>query len=389
MANTTIDNFTVKAVIRAKRIKKNGKTPVLIRVKLGKTNKYYPAGMEIEPKRFNLETGLLVQKYTGANIVNTELINRINEIERFLTKSDNRSFYKLDAFLIGKESITFNDFAKEFLKAHALRYSKGYIKGLQTSLNAFNSFAPNIRLKDIDKLLLTKYKNHLLENISPNTVHNRFKFLKLVLKSADENEVFVNRLHEFVIKQVKTKREFLESNELYKIELYMNKSTTPIKGRRVALWFLIACETGLRYGDLSKNINNIINKKEIPDNVLFHYAEKTGSANPIPLSQKAKDLLQLLLEPDFCVNMYSLTNYNAYLKAMAIVCGIDKRITTHTARHTCATLLLEQNVPIEAISGLLGHTSLKTTQIYMKIRNKYLEAEISKLDERRTSIDKL
>jgi len=384
MGISAIDNFTVKAVIRAKRLKKNGKTPVLIRVKIGDTNKYYTAGMDIDPKRFNLDTGLLIQKHPGANIVNSELIQRITSIENFLSKAENRSFYKLDGYLKGNQNLRFNEYAQEFLKGHALQFSANYIKGLHTSLNAFNAFAPNINLKDIDKKLLTQYKNHLLETISLNTVHNRFKFLKLVLKAADQNDVFENRLHEFVIKQTKTQREFLEPEELARIKKYMQNDRIPKKGRRVALWFLIACETGLRYGDLSKNINNIVLRNEIPDGVLFQYAEKTGKANPIPLTKQAREYLHLLLTPDYNVKMYSLVNYNAYLKAVAITCSIEKRITTHTARHTCATLLLEQGVPIEAISGLLGHSDLKTTQIYMKIRNKYLENEISKLDERRS-----
>ena len=208
MGISAIDNFTVKAVIRTKRLKKKRKTPVLIRVKIGDTNKYYTAGMDIDLKRFNLDTGILIQKHPGANIVNSELIQRITSIENFLSKAENRSFYKLGGYLKGNQNLRFNEYAQEFLKGHALQFSANYIKGLHTSLNAFNAFAPNINLKDFDKKLLTQYKNHLLQTISLNTVYNRFKFLKLVLKAADQNDVFENRLHEFVIKQTKMQREF-------------------------------------------------------------------------------------------------------------------------------------------------------------------------------------
>ena len=58
---------------------------------------------------------------------------------------------------------------------------------------------------------------------------------------------------------------------------------------------------------------------------------------------------------------------NAYLKEVATVCGLDKHLTMHLARHTFATYLLTKNVPIESVSKLLGHKSLKTTQIYAKV----------------------
>ncbi|WP_229249124.1 tyrosine-type recombinase/integrase [Dyadobacter sandarakinus] len=59
---------------------------------------------------------------------------------------------------------------------------------------------------------------------------------------------------------------------------------------------------------------------------------------------------------------------NDYLKEIAVVCGIDKVLTSHVARHTFATTITLQNgVPIESVSKMLGHTNIRTTQIYAKI----------------------
>ena len=58
---------------------------------------------------------------------------------------------------------------------------------------------------------------------------------------------------------------------------------------------------------------------------------------------------------------------NSYLKEIADVCGIQKNLSTHIARHTCATLLIHQGVPITTVQKLLGHTSVKTTEIYSEI----------------------
>lgn len=63
---------------------------------------------------------------------------------------------------------------------------------------------------------------------------------------------------------------------------------------------------------------------------------------------------------------------NAYLKEIADLCGIKKRLSYHLARHTFATMSLSKGVPIESVSKMLGHTNIKTTQIYARITNKKL-----------------
>jgi site-specific recombinase XerD len=80
--------------------------------------------------------------------------------------------------------------------------------------------------------------------------------------------------------------------------------------------------------------------------------------------------------------VYSNQKYNAYLKEIASVCGIKKNLTTHLARHTFATTVtLSKGVPIESVSKMLGHRSLKTTQIYAKVLDEKVEKDMEKLQE--------
>jgi site-specific recombinase XerD len=77
-----------------------------------------------------------------------------------------------------------------------------------------------------------------------------------------------------------------------------------------------------------------------------------------------------------------LTNqcYNAYLKEIATICGIKKKITSHIARHTFATTItLTNGVPIETVSAMLGHSSIKTTQIYAKVVEKKVSEDMQLL----------
>jgi site-specific recombinase XerD len=75
--------------------------------------------------------------------------------------------------------------------------------------------------------------------------------------------------------------------------------------------------------------------------------------------------------------------YNGYLKEIALISGIKKHLTTHMVHHTFATtILLQHDIPIETVSQLLGHKSLKTTQIYAKVRQKKVSEDMKVLKEK-------
>ena len=84
---------------------------------------------------------------------------------------------------------------------------------------------------------------------------------------------------------------------------------------------------------------------------------------------------------------YSNQKLNSYLKEIADVCGIEKNLTFHIARHTFATTVtLTNGVPIETVSKLLGHTSIKTTQIYAKVVERKVSDDMRQLREKLSSI---
>ena len=74
---------------------------------------------------------------------------------------------------------------------------------------------------------------------------------------------------------------------------------------------------------------------------------------------------------------------NAYLKEIAVVCGINKDLTTHLARHTFATTVaLSNDMPMETLSKLLGHRKISTTQIYGRILDKKIGSDMDKLRQK-------
>jgi site-specific recombinase XerD len=138
--------------------------------------------------------------------------------------------------------------------------------------------------------------------------------------------------------------------------------------------FLFSCFTGLAYADVQK-----LKRSEIvtgPDGGKWIYTsrQKTDTVSRIPLLPTALTILERYSENPQCLNqdrvlpVLSNQKMNAYLKEIADLCGINKPLTFHIARHTFATTVtLLNGVPMESVSKMLGHTNLRTTQHYAKI----------------------
>ena len=98
---------------------------------------------------------------------------------------------------------------------------------------------------------------------------------------------------------------------------------------------------------------------DIPKAILKKYEGKTPAGRLLPVISNQK--------------------MNEYLMEITAVCGINKSKTFHIARHTFATLSLGYGVPIETVSKMLGHTDIKTTQIYVKITDRKLSDDMEKM----------
>ena len=109
--------------------------------------------------------------------------------------------------------------------------------------------------------------------------------------------------------------------------------------------------------------------------------EKTAKELSIPLLPKALGILELYSNEGFVFPRISNQRYNSYLKEIADLVGIEKKMTTHMARRTFAsTVLLYNDVPMEVVSELLGHSSMKITQdSYGKVVQKKISLEMNRL----------
>jgi len=153
--------------------------------------------------------------------------------------------------------------------------------------------------------------------------------------------------------------------------------------------FLFCCYTGLAYIDLAElKPENIVTGV---DGELWIYTNraKTDTSVRVPLLPQARELMEMYYDDPRAQNngtvfpVISNQRMNGYLKEIADLCGITKILTFHIARHTFATTVtLSNGVPIESVSKMLGHTSIRTTQIYAKVVETKLSEDMGRLKDR-------
>lgn len=180
-------------------------------------------------------------------------------------------------------------------------------------------------------------------------------------------------------------KEFLTEHELERIE---RKLFTVPRLTHVRDIFVFCCYTGLSYADVKKLTDNQIGKGFGGKLWIFTSREKTETASNIPLLPKALEILSRYSDYPSCVSKGTLLpvlsnqKMNSYLKEIADLCGITKKLTFHMARHTFATTVtLSNNVPIETVSKMLGHTDIKTTQHYAKLLDTRIGQDMDQLEE--------
>jgi site-specific recombinase XerD len=184
----------------------------------------------------------------------------------------------------------------------------------------------------------------------------------------------------------KVERECLSKEELSTIE---NKQFPVGRLEIVRDLFLFSCYTGLAYIDtISLTAGNLV-KGIDGENWLITSRQKTDTDVRMPLLPQAEQLIEKYRNHPKSIFFGTLfpvisnQKMNAYLKEIADVCGITKPVTFHIARHTFATTVtLSNGVPIESVSKMLGHTTIRTTQIYAKVLERKLSEDMQNLKKR-------
>src|SRR5690606_20951744 len=231
-------------------------------------------------------------------------------------------------------------------------------------------------LHDLDYYMKVEKK------IKQVTINKHIERLRKIIKLALA-EGFLERdpFLLFSPKKIITEVIYLNTEELKLMEKY---SFSQERLQKVADMFIFCCYTGLPYQEMaSLKKENIIQGFDGKKWIQI-YRQKTKKTLTVPLLKKAENILNKYKEDTSFLPVISNQQFNSYLKEIAAVLGIEKRITHHTARKTFAsTVLLYNDIPMETVSELLGHSNMKVTQMhYAKVIQKKVSEEMMKLDKK-------
>lgn len=281
-------------------------------------------------------------------------------------------------------------------------YSKGTLqryKAAKTHLVNYLHFLQkkgDIPLREIDYQFISGFEHYLKskKNCAHNTATKYIVNFKKIMRLALAHE-FIDRDPFFHWKSnwKSKEREFLTADELNNLA---KKEFSIIRLEQVRDIFLFCCFTGLAYADIHKLSSENIVRGLNGEYWIKTKRQKTKTLSSIPLLPTAERILRKYenhtcqKEDDKLLPVLTNQKSNAYLKEIADVCGIKKNLTTHLARHTFATTVtLSRGVPMETVSKMLGHTSIKTTQIYAKVLDTKIGADMDILKKQKPLLNQI
>ena len=216
------------------------------------------------------------------------------------------------------------------------------------------------------------------KNMRQNSTTKHLKFLKKLLNFAVANSyVTYNAVNAYKVEREPVEIDFLDEEELRKI---INFDTPLPRLERAKDMFLFGCFTGLSYIDIKTLAPEHFEKDSAGRIWIKKRRVKTGVLSRIPLLPIAKLILDKYKGSEKLLPIQDPADINKYLKDIAILCDIKKRITFHTSRHTFAsTVTLANNISLEVVSKMLGHTNTRMTTHYAQLIDKCIGEQMDKL----------
>lgn len=393
--------FNIRYILSKNKTRKDGKAPLMCRITYLDERKQFSVGLFINPKNWNNSLQECEPPSNDNNYINSQLNlikNQINQV--FLYLQINNSEFTVDDIytkfkgntpkkelgvlevyelfniriqkLIGRDlkKVTYKKYIESFV--HLKSFIKAYFK------------ANDIKLKDLKLNFLNEYEYFLKtqKGLEQSTINKAIQRFRKVIQFALEQEyIDKNPFIGYKAKRLQKEVIYLTDDELKSLENYDFSQT---RLQQVKDLFVFCCYTGLAFKEMSNLkpehiVNGFDGNKWIKMN-----REKTSKPLMIPLLPKALGMINKYQNEEILLPVISNQRFNSYLKEIADIVGLKKNLTHHIARKTFAsTVLLFNDVPMEIVSELLGHSKISTTQdYYAKIVNKKLSETMKDLSER-------
>lgn len=378
----------VSYLCRTGRTNKKGQSPIVIRIIYrherrdvytglycpgsdwdSENGKMFPVSKRADSINKNLDlirhkaiTAFDELKYTGTVFTMDELVNKI--------KGEEEKPLLIIEYLQQRNNELKQKAGFEFTQATYEKYDR--VIRYMTSYLESKHKVKNYPLAKIDKVFLEGFYTYLraVKLIGNNTAVKYMAFFKTAIMPA---------IHQGIIrpdpyKQTRFRTKTVHKGFLTREEIE-NLEKVKLQGpdlHRIRNQFLFCCYTGLAYSDLKQLRRDHFIPQPQNEYYILKPRQKTGQQSIIPLLPKARKILQLysltLDFRDFAWHVSANQKMNQRLKTIGEEAGISKTIHMHLARHTFATTVtLSNGVPIESVSSMLGHATIRQTQHYAKI----------------------
>ncbi len=393
--------FNVLFFIKKNAEKKDGTAPIVARITINGKKTHFNTKQFIKPNDWSVELNKAKGRNAEARTLNavldeikTSLRNAYND----LTKKDIQITAEKvkNTFLgIGLEQYLLMELFEEsnnlLKKQIGINKSKATYQKAEVCKRHLSNYLKteykrsDIDLREINHSFIVGFETFLNVQCGCNantTAKFIQKFKSIVLIAQKNGWIQTDPFANYRISIKKVDRGYLNDDELKRI---MQKSLSSERLERVRDIFIFSCYTGLAYIDI-KNLKQEHITKGFDGNLWINTKrQKTSIKTVVPLL----DIAQLILDKykglpnNVLLPIPTNQKTNQYLKEIADVCGITKNLTFHLARHTFATTVtLSKGVPIESVSKMLGHTNIKTTQIYARITNEKISSDMQVLAEK-------
>lgn len=394
---------TYSLIFYAKRTKGNSKmSAIYMRITVDGKRTEISTGKTIKTSEWNSKSSKMSGRNSLAKNLNSFLEGLRTEVfESYIYLTNNRKMITCESlknrFLrIDERKITLVDAFKDHNDQIKELIGKGFAHGTwqryETSLRHTQQFMKwkynisDIYVSEITPLFVTDYEFFLktVRNCANNSAVKYIKNFQKIINICLDNEwmtknPFANYKSRIIVNDVR----FLTEAEL---EIIKDKNFKVERLRIVRDIFLFCCFTGLSYSDVKKLSNeNIVNGSN-GEKWIKIKRTKTKVESSIPILPIALDILEFYRTNHKCISdekllpVYSNQKINEYLKEITALCELDFDISFHTARHTFATsVTLNNGVPIETVSKMLGHTNIRMTQHYAKIQDRKIGEDMDLL----------
>ena len=372
MDNLTIQFFFDRRKIATKTTK--GLLQIEVRVTGTSQRKYISTGVHLYSNQFS-------------DVMGFKCINHDNAIA--ITAKAHRVYRQIEAFCLSEKCRSLDDVKNwnsddsrttsivDFIRAELIRKNPSYdvIEYHNSFIRRLEEFGRFVVFADLSYERLLEFDAYLRKSIqSSPTLYKRHSLFKGYINEAMKRGLCKSNPYDFFKMQKGKSKDpvFLTSEEVERIKSLKADIDKIDKARDL---FIFQCYTGMAYIDMQNFARSDIQTVEGRE-VIRSNREKTDESFVLLFLPEAKAVAE---KYDYDFPKISNQKYNDFLKLVAASAGVTKNLTSHVARHTFATYLINKGIPIESVSRALGHATIRQTQHYARMLGKKVIDDMSRL----------